>query len=510
MVKRNILANTLGKGWVVLMAIAFVPIYIRFLGIEAYGLVGFFATLQSLFSFLDLGLSATLNRELARASARPGEDQRVRDLVRTLEVIYWGIALLVGTAVIAFAPWIANHWLNPQGLSRSDVQEAITLLGLVISFQWPIGFYSGGLMGLQRQVLNNIITAGLATVRGIGAVVVLWFIAPTIDVYFKWHLVVSMLGVAWVALVLWANLPKGDRPARFEKSLLQSVWHFAGGMTAISAVVLLLVQTDKVLLSRLLPLETFGYYTLAAAVSGASAMLFGGAIFTAVFPRFTQLVATGDQERLRDVYHQACQLVSVAVIPLGLVVAVFSLELLSIWTGNRVIGERAYWLVSLLTIGNALNGLMNIPYAAQLAHAWTGLALVANVIAVIVLVPLIIALTIHYGAVGGASAWVLLNTGYVLLCIPAMHRRILRGEMGRWYKVDVGRPLAAALPIVILARWSYPDGMTPATTLLYLAATWVSAVLAAVLATPQVRSVAMSYLTGLANGRSAKQPSAPA
>jgi O-antigen/teichoic acid export membrane protein len=509
MVRRNIIANTLGRGWSILMAIAFVPIYIKLLGIEAFGLIGFFVTLQGLFAILDLGLSTTLSRELARASVHPEQAQRTRDLVRTLEVIYWGIALLIGAAVIALAPWIANHWLNPQGLSQSAVQEAITLLGLVIAFQWPIGFYSGGLVGLQRQVLNNIITAGLATVRGIGAVAVLWFVAPTIDAYFKWQLAVSILGVASVALALWGNLPKGDRPARFERSLLQSVWRFAGGMTAISAVVLLLVQTDKVLLSRLLSLEMFGYYMLAAAVAGAS-VFFVGPIFTAVFPRFTQLVATGDQERLRDVYHQACQLVSVAVIPLMLVVAFFSLELLTIWTGNQVIAERAYWLVSLLAIGSALNGLMHVPYAAQLAHGWTGLALTANVIAVIVLVPLIIVLTIHYGAVGAASAWVLLNTGYVLLCIPATHRRILRGEMGRWYKLDVGRPLAAALPVVVLARWFYPDGMTPATALLYLAAIGGSAVLAATVAGPDVRRLALSYLTSLANGRSAKHLSTSA
>ncbi|MDE2320337.1 MAG: hypothetical protein KGL31_00215 [candidate division NC10 bacterium] len=46
MVKRNIVANTLGKGWSMLMGLVFVPLYIKFLGMEAYGLIGFFATLQ--------------------------------------------------------------------------------------------------------------------------------------------------------------------------------------------------------------------------------------------------------------------------------------------------------------------------------------------------------------------------------------------------------------------------------------------------------------------------------
>ena len=35
-----------GTGWSALMQIAFIPLYIKFMGIEAYGLVGFYITLQ--------------------------------------------------------------------------------------------------------------------------------------------------------------------------------------------------------------------------------------------------------------------------------------------------------------------------------------------------------------------------------------------------------------------------------------------------------------------------------
>ena len=45
LLKRNIIANFAGQGWAALMALAFVPLYIKFLGIEAYGLIGFFAML---------------------------------------------------------------------------------------------------------------------------------------------------------------------------------------------------------------------------------------------------------------------------------------------------------------------------------------------------------------------------------------------------------------------------------------------------------------------------------
>ena len=500
MVRRNIVANTLGKGWSMFMGLVFVPLYIKFLGMEAYGLIGFFATLQMVFSVLDLGLSTTLNRELARASAHPEQAEKTRDLVRTLEFVYWGIAVIIGATVIGIAPLIAHKWLNPKGLSVSSIEHVVVLLGLVTAFQWPIGFYSGGLMGLQRQMVNNVITSGLATARGAGAVLVLWLVSPTIEVYFQWQLVISMLGVAWFAITLWKSLPQDRVKARFRIALLRSVWSFAAGMTGISFVTLLLTQTDKILLSTLLPLEVFGYYTLAGAVASASVFVVGP-MFNAVFPRFSQLASLGDSEQLKALYHRACQLTSVAVLPTMMVVTFFSFELLLLWTRNPLIAERAHWLVSLLAIGTALNGLMYIPYALQLAHGWTRLAFTANVIGVFLLVPLIFVLATHFGAVGAAVVWVLLNTGYVVFAVPAMHRRLLKGEMGYWYKVDIGRPLVGALPVVVLARVLYSQDVSSFGLLAYLVGVGLTALTGAALATPTVRALTAHFIARQSTGR---------
>ena len=57
-----------GKTWAVLLQLLLVPQYIRLLGIEFYGLVGFYMTLQAAFQILDLGVSQTVTRELARHS----------------------------------------------------------------------------------------------------------------------------------------------------------------------------------------------------------------------------------------------------------------------------------------------------------------------------------------------------------------------------------------------------------------------------------------------------------
>ncbi len=143
-IKDNIIANFIEKGWNVIMSLTFIAIYIKFIGIEAYGLVGFFVTLQAVFVLLDFGLSTTLNREMARLSALPGKAQEMRDLVRTLEIIYWGVAILIGLVIIGLSSPIANYWLKSNKLSISTVRQSIMIAGGIISFRWMFGFYSGG------------------------------------------------------------------------------------------------------------------------------------------------------------------------------------------------------------------------------------------------------------------------------------------------------------------------------------------------------------------------------
>lgn len=85
--KLNLVANFAGTGWSALMQLLFIPVYIKLMGIEAYGLIGFYVTLQGALQILDFGLSPTMNREMARYSIQPEKASEARDFVRTLEIV---------------------------------------------------------------------------------------------------------------------------------------------------------------------------------------------------------------------------------------------------------------------------------------------------------------------------------------------------------------------------------------------------------------------------------------
>jgi O-antigen/teichoic acid export membrane protein len=148
---------------------------------------------------------------------------------------------------------------------------------------------------------------------------------------------------------------------------------------------------------------------------------------------------------------------------------------------------HASLLISLLVIGNALNGLMHMPYALQLAHGWTRLAFIQNAVAVILLAPAIYFATLRWGAVGAAGVWIFLNSGYLLISAQVMYRRLLVAEKSRWYVNDVGKVLLAVLIVTGVARGVMMGDFGDMVKVLILAVTLVISTAVAIVSAETLR-----------------------
>jgi O-antigen/teichoic acid export membrane protein len=437
-VKNNIIANYFGSVWQMAMGVLFVPLYIRFLGIESYGIIGFFASLQAALFILDMGLSTTFSREIARLSPTRTSDNAIRNSLTTFSRVYWAIAIIAGALFIALSPLFAGHWLKAEHTQVSTIRDATILMGLSIIVRWPGTIYSGGINGLQKQVLNNVVTIIMSTIRGGGVVLLLWLVSPTLYAFFLWQIGCNLAQTIIYAIALKVELRDVPGKARFDWGILRQTWKFSAGMLGINILSTILSQTDKILLSKLVSLEQFGYYTLAGTVAGLLFALIGP-ITSAMFPRFTELVALRDETNLTSVFHLSCQFVSFVVFPIWVLMAFFPNELLFLWTNDYSIAKNAGPVLSLVATGNMLNLMMYMPFQIQMAYGYTKLVMIINSISVIFIVPLIFILVHKFGIKGGASVWIILNGGYILIAIHFFFRRYLKTDKLRWYFNDMAR-----------------------------------------------------------------------
>jgi O-antigen/teichoic acid export membrane protein len=89
---RNIFANFLGRFWGFLSAFLFTPIYIKFLGVEAYSIISFSLVLTGFMFVLGSGLSTTLTREFA---LKTNSNYDKVNILKTFELFYYFISVVI-------------------------------------------------------------------------------------------------------------------------------------------------------------------------------------------------------------------------------------------------------------------------------------------------------------------------------------------------------------------------------------------------------------------------------
>jgi len=451
-------------------------------------MVAGYSLLLAVFSFTNFGLRAALGRELARLSASDDSRREMRDVVRTFEVVFWILGAIVSVVVVLTSDWIARTWFVSQGIPTDQIASALRLMGIAMTFQFLYIFYEGGLVGMQRQFLTNGIWIGTGVLRGVGSVAVLWLVAPTATAFLIWQVIVNAAQAATAGATLWRSLSGCAHRAVFRFDYLLRSWRFVAGNTLISINGVALTQVDKLAVSRMLPLESFGLYSIASLVSQVPTLI-GGPIITAVIPNMTQACAADSDEKLARLYHRASQLLSVATFPLALTLALFPREALFFWTREATVADRTAPLLSILVIASAFQALQMMPMNLALSHGWTRLNVLTGVISTSIVIPLMIFFVGRYGSMGAATTWLALNAAILVLYPVVLHHRFLRTELSRWWRRDILSPLVgAAVPAVIVRLSIHFESPAPTTGALVCVTVWALGTIMAAAMSAEARS----------------------
>ena len=479
-----------GRLWSLVSLYLVVPLYLRALGVEAYGAVGFYTVLQGVLTFADAGLTAALSREAARLKAAPGGGAELRNVVRTVELVYVGVWSLVALCLWLVSPFIATRWLNPGAVPPPDLLFAVRAMAVAIPLQFFAGFYLGGLMGLERQVSANVLQVAWSTLRSGGAAIGLFVLSPTLTTYFAIQLVANALYLFGSRVMLLRVLPGPPASGVWSRAVVQRLTRYIGGMTALSMLSAVLVQADKLAVSKLLPLAALGAYSIASTLAQLP-MSFAWPVATAVFPTLTVLAEQGDRITLAETYHRACQLVAVATAPMAIGIALFGRELVLVWTGRPDTAASVAGPLLPLALGSLFLALLLVPFQLALASAWIRLNLLLSSVSVVLIVPLLILLIRSYGPVGAGFAWMTLNAAMIPPFVFFLHRRLLPGATTRWVLEDLLRPVVAAAVITVAVRLLLPSLLGAGAVLIPLAVGMLALVASAV-ATPASRQLLRS------------------
>ena len=453
--KRNILASYATQIYVTLVGILILPMYLKYMGAEAYGLVGFFTMLQAWFNLLDMGLTPTVARETARFQGGATDALSYRRLLRALQLIFFAVALLGGGAMFLSSGLIADKWLKVQTLPLAQVQSALQLMAVGVALRWMSGLYRGCISGAERLVWLGGFNAFVATLRFVGVLPILIWVGHSPAVFFSYQLLVAIIELVGLAVKAHGLSPAispgqalGWTPATLF-SPIKPVLKFSLSIAFTSSVWVLVTQTDKLVLSKLLPLAEYGYFTLAV-LAASGVMMVSGPVSSALMPRMARLQAEGDETGLIALYRNATQMVAAIAIPACLVLAFFAEQVLWVWTGDIQAAKQSAPILRLYSFGNGFLALSAFPYYLQFAKGDLTMHLRGNAIFMLVLVPSLIWATWMYGAIGAGYAWLASNALYFFAWVPLVHKRFKKELHRNWLVQDLASLLLVGVISVVI------------------------------------------------------------
>jgi len=450
--KKNIIANYASQLYVTGVGILILPLYIKYMGAEAYGLVGFFTMLQAFFAMLDLGLTPTIGRETARYHGGSMCALKYRQLLRALTIIFITIAVIGGFGLWLFAGTIATKWLTVETLSLNVVTFAIQVMAISVALRWLCGLYRGVVMGSEKLVWLSIFNVFIASLRFVAVFISMWLYGYTPTVFFIHQFIVAvieLLGLWIMAQFLIPNKASIAKPIGWSFKPIKPLLTFALTIAFTSSVWVLVTQTDKLILSGILPLEEYGYFTLAVLVA-SGIMVISGPVSSAIMPRMARLHAEDKHDEMIKVYRQATQLVVIIAGSAAITITATAEPLLIAWTGDLYLAEKTAPILRLYAAGNLFLCIAAFSYYLQYAKGNLRYHLRGNLGLVIILIPSVIYAATHFGALGAGYVWFTMNALFLFCWVAYVHHKLEPKLHLSWILNDVLKIVVPACAFGVL------------------------------------------------------------
>lgn len=407
---------------------------------------------QAWMQLLDLGMTPALGREVARLKSSFSEHARLATVVNSLETTFFFIAVAIGCGIFLSRYWIASNWLTFEELTTGTVSTAIGVMAVIISVRWISSINRSGVNAYEAQVWINVLDIIIATLRFPGSLALIIWSGGDILLFFSYQLVLALVEAFIIRVKLRSLLPKNTKNVSFFSfQELKRIAPFALSIGYTGAIWVLLTQLDKLLLSNILILSEYGYFTLIAIIASGLMML-SGPVSKAILPRMTALLASGREDAMLLLYRQSTRFLVSITAPITFVIATFPEMLVYAWTGDLDAAQWTAPVLPLFVIGNGLLTIIAFQYYLQYAHGYLRYHVYYNTAMVFITVPLIFYASYEYGAVGVGWVWLSFRMVTLLVWLPFIHHKFAPNLHLNWLIKDILPAVTVSAIVIWLAK----------------------------------------------------------
>jgi O-antigen/teichoic acid export membrane protein len=455
---RNALSNAIG---IVAPAIAWViavPILVHQLGEQGYGVFTIAISFAGMLGFLELGLTSAATKFIADVRIRSDKNQ-IEQILSTNLLLYLGIGSVVTLLCFVFTPGIAQLLFKDAGIDPAALSLVVRSIGILFTLTLLKNALASILMGLHRYDIYNVIQIIYAALLALVQVVIVLRGGSVLQLMLG-NILVTGISLIGFTLAIHFLIP-GVRFLRVPESYFaRALFSFGMFMMLINLEGAILYNVDKIVIGRLLGLESVTYYSIPTQI--CFKVHSGLALFISfIFPLTSEVQSMGDRATLKRIFLDGMKTITfidgTAMVFLG----AFAPEILSFWIGAEFAGIAAPILI-FTALGYLLFALSITPYHFLLGMGHPKEFAVLNLLATASVIAGLTLGIAHSGLTGGAIG-AAVGMG-AMVTLPWFVQRKLdigwgetfRGSYGRNVLLSIGGiGLGAILPASIPIKLAF-------------------------------------------------------
>ena len=380
------------------MSLVTVPLYLRAVGLERYGVLALCWTLLATWAFLNLGLGPSVAQKIA--SLRHADPDARADVFWTALWVSCVIGMAAGLLVYCAAGlyFAAVHGL-PVGIA-AEIAGAKTWLAVIVPVVMIGSVLSGALQGEERFLEINVINSGATTLMSLTPLAVAYAHGPHLS-----GLLAASLGARIAALAAQFFACRRALPVRqvrwIRPKLLRQLLIFGSWISASTAIAPLLLTVDRLVIGATLGAAAVSIYTVPYNLV-SRIQIVPAALATVLFPRFAATAQNGEEGNRLEI--ECIAVLSTIMTPLTVFALAVLGPFLSLWIGQDL-AVRSAPVAYLILFGFWANSVARIPYSRMLGSGRPDLITKITLAEVLPYIAMLFVGIWQFGVVGAAAAW---------------------------------------------------------------------------------------------------------
>jgi O-antigen/teichoic acid export membrane protein len=347
---RNTIYNSIGRIWLMLVILLLTPYILHKLGVQVFAVWSLVFVVANYLGVLDFGIRTSFAKYIAEYHTK-GDQGSINAVINCGIIFYLAFSLfIIGLAVILRSP-ITSLLQIPSSIHEESM-FAILGMVLILSFNNTFSIFEAVLVGLQRMDVQNKIMIFASVFNVVGT---FFFLEKGLGIR---GLVINYGIVSLVIIVLNIYFSYRLLPhiriglSRVNKVIFRKLFNYGIKMQICNFAAIIYTQADKVILSHFLGLSFVTFYELGQKAANAIRTL-PLLLLSALVPAVSELEASNDKEKLRELYERGSKYISLLVFPLIFLSIIVASDLINLWVGDKF--SLAVLSFQILIIGYGIN-----------------------------------------------------------------------------------------------------------------------------------------------------------